>query len=320
MNNDKNRCLYCYLPLAGGEINFHARCCRKFFGTPTPPHFDHTSEEMQQLAEEIVQRSVAVTGVQPKLSLTLEANPKDPKNSRLTIVGLWGNYILKPPTRQFPNLPENEDLTMHLAQLFKIKTAEHSLVRLKSGEFAYITKRFDREDGNKLAMEDMCQLTETLTEDKYRSSMERIGKKIREYSSVPGLDTINFFELVLFSFITGNADMHLKNFSLLTSAAGITQLAPAYDLLCTKLALPEDKEESALTINARKNKIRRGDFSKLGEHLQIPQRSIANSFTKMEVWATKAFAFINQSFLPEAMKVSYAGLIQENLQKLKEPA
>jgi serine/threonine-protein kinase HipA len=317
MNDDRNRCLYCYLPLTGGETDFHAKCCRKFFGTPTPPLFDHTSDEMQQLAEEIVQRSVAVTGVQPKLSLTLEANPKDPKNRRLTIVGLWGNYILKPPTLQFPNLPENEDLTMHLAQLFKIKTAEHSLIRLKSGELAYITKRFDREDGNKLAMEDMCQLTETLTEDKYRSSMERVGKKIREYSSVPGLDTINFFELVLFSFITGNADMHLKNFSMLTSGAGTTQLAPAYDLLCTRLALPEDKEESALTINARKNKIRLGDFRKLGEHLKIPERSIANSFTKMESWKTKADPFIHQSFLPETLKISYAGLITENLEKLK---
>lgn len=234
---NEKRCLYCYLPLSKEETDFHEKCCKKFFGTSTPPIFDYTNEEMQQLAEQIVSRSIAVTGVQPKLSLTLEKTANDPKKNRLTIVGLWGNFILKPPTSEFPNLSENEDLTMHLAKLFKIKTADHSLIRLKSGELAYITKRFDRINGDKLAMEDMCQLTETLTEDKYRSSIERVGKKIKQFSSVPGLDTINFFELVLFSFITGNADMHLKNFSLLTNSSRITVLSspmPVAVMECVK--------------------------------------------------------------------------------------
>ncbi|MCW3089818.1 MAG: HipA domain protein [Ferruginibacter sp.] len=188
----EQNCLYCYLPLATGETDFHAKCCRRFFGVSIPPLFYYTNQEMQELAREIVLRSVAVTGVQPKLSLTLNTDPRDPKNSRFTIVALWGDYILKPPTKEFPSLQENEDLTMHLAQLYKTKTAEHSLIRLKSGELAYITKRFDRHQGTKLAVEDMCQLTETLTEDKYKSSMERVGRKIREFSSVPGLDKVNF--------------------------------------------------------------------------------------------------------------------------------
>lgn len=313
-----NRCLYCYQPLLQGETDFHEKCCRKFFGISNPPLFDHTNEEMQKLADEIVLRSVAVTGVQPKLSLTLETNAKDPKNSRLTIVGLWGNYILKPPTKEFPNIAENEDLTMRLAQIFKIKTAEHSLIRLRSGELAYITKRFDRINGNKLALEDMCQLTETLTEDKYRSSIERVGKKIKQFSSAPGLDTINFFELVLFSFLTGNADMHLKNFSLLTKDKNIIGLSPAYDLLSTKLALPEDKEESALTINSKKNKLKKRDFNKLGENLGIPERSIAHAYAKIDFTIDIAAKFIMQSFLPENQKISYCEIINRNWQVLSE--
>ncbi len=226
----KDRCLYCYLPLTEALQDFHPRCSKIFFGTPVPPVLNYNNDEMQELAKEIVIRSVAVTGVQPKLSLDIEKTAGDPKTSRFTIVGLWGAYILKPPTPEFDHLPENEDLTMHLAQIFGMKAALHSLIRLKSGELAYLTKRFDRVKDTKLAMEDMCQLTETLTENKYRSSMEKVGKHIGKYSSRPGLDAITFFETVLFSFITGNADMHLKNFALLTTEKNETILSPAYDL------------------------------------------------------------------------------------------
>src|SRR5690606_11721251 len=124
--------------------DFHTACSKKFFGTETPPILALNEDKMQELAKDIVLRSVAVTGVQPKLSLTIEKEPGDPRKSRFSIVGLWGHYILKPPTPEFPFLPENEDLTMHLAKLFGIPTAEHSLIRLESGELAYITKRLDR--------------------------------------------------------------------------------------------------------------------------------------------------------------------------------
>jgi serine/threonine-protein kinase HipA len=177
----KERCLYCYQALNKGEKDFHEACSLQFFGTSTPPLLDYSNRQMKELAADIVLRSITVTGVQPKLSLTIEKKEGDAKQSRLTIVGLWGNFILKPPSEEYPHLPENEDLTMHLGTLFGIDTAEHSLVRLKSGELAYITKRFDRLDGKKLALEDMCQLTETLTSDKYRGSMEKIGRQINLY-------------------------------------------------------------------------------------------------------------------------------------------
>lgn len=311
-----HRCLYCYQPLPDDAGDFHAACSKKFFGTETPPQLALSNEKMQELAKEIVLRSVAVTGVQPKLSLTIDKDPRDPKKSRFTIVGLWGHFILKPPTREFPFLPENEDLTMHLAGLFGLPTAEHSLIRLESGELAYITKRFDRSGEQKLPMEDMCQLTETLTSDKYHSSMEKIGKCIWSFASRPGLAAISFFELVLFSYLTGNADMHLKNFSLLTQTDDEIVMAPAYDLVCTKIVIPDDKEESALTINGRKSKLARRDFDALAINLKIPERSKQNIYTRFSEKMKQVEQWIDFSFLPAEVKGEYLHIMNTNKEKI----
>jgi len=311
-----HRCLYCYQMLEEVGADFHEKCSRDFFGTTNPPVLEYKSEEMLELAKEIVVRSIAVTGVQPKLSLDLQKDTRDPKKSRLTIVGLWGGYTLKPPTGSFPHLPENEDLTMHLSKLMDIPTAQHSLIRLKSGELAYITKRFDRRGQEKLAQEDMCQLTETLTEDKYRSSMEKVGKHILKYSSRPGLDAVTYFEMALLCFLTGNADMHLKNFSLLTTKDQQVILSPAYDLLSTKVAIPDDEEEMALTINAKKRKIRRADFMALAKTLAMPERSAENSLRKLARLLPEIYRWIDISFLPEEQKESYTGIVKERAGKL----
>lgn len=311
------KCLYCYQSLAGDEEDFHERCSRKFFGTSRPPVLDYTREQMEELAREIVIRSIAVTGAQPKLSLTIEKTPADPRASRLTIVGLWGEYILKPPTREFPHLPENEDLTMHLSESFGINTAAHSLIRLKSGELAYITRRFDRQQKEKLALEDMCQLTETLTEDKYRSSMEKVGKQISRFSSRKGFDLIGFFEMALFSYLTGNADMHLKNFALLTTPAKEIVLASAYDMVSTKIAMPEDRDEMALTVNGRKRKITRADFDALASSLQIPDKSLQNSYAKASRSLREFNEWIDLSFLPVKLKTEYKQVIMQNAEKMQ---
>ena len=310
------RCLYCYQPLSDSAGDFHAACSKKFFGTETPPQLALTNDKMQELAKDIVLRSVAVTGVQPKLSLTIEKEPGDPKKSRFTIVGLWGHFILKPPTTEFPFLPENEDLTMHLAALFGLPTAEHSLIRLESGELAYITKRFDRSGEERLPMEDMCQLTETLTSDKYRSSMEKIGKCVWSFASRPGLAAISLFEMVLFCYLSGNADMHLKNFSLLTQTDDEIVMAPAYDLVCTKIVIPDDKEESALTINGRKSKLARRDFDALALNLKIPERSKENIYTRFSEKLKQAEQWINFSFLPAGVKGEYLHIINTNKEKI----
>ncbi|HTE29531.1 MAG TPA: HipA domain-containing protein [Chryseolinea sp.] len=311
------RCLYCYQPLDAGMNDFHPACSQLFFGSPIPPLLDYSYSEMKDLAREIAIKSIAVTGVQAKLSLTIEKKSKDPKGGRFTIVGLWGGYILKPPTAEFPYLPANEDLTMHLATHFGITTALHSLIRLKSGELAYITKRFDRVGVDKLALEDLCQLSGTLTEDKYRSSMEKVGKYITKFSSRAGLDALTFFETTLLSYLTGNADMHLKNFSLLTTTKNEIILSPAYDLVCTKIVMPNDKEETALTINGRKSKLRKTDFDALATNLQISDKARDNSYARFARSLKEAQRWIAISFLPAKMKDEYKKLLTANARKLQ---
>lgn len=309
------KCLYCYSPLNESETEFHPSCSKKFFGTETPPEIEFGLNEIEELALKILGRSIALTGVQPKLSVELSKEKKG--KNRLTIVGLWGNYILKPPFARFPEMPEVEDLTMHLAELAKIKTADHSLVRLKSGELAYISKRFDRVKSEKLPLEDMAQLTETLTERKYSGSMEKVGKAILKYSDYSGNDVIRFFELTLFCFITGNADMHLKNFSLLTDSDNEITLSPAYDLLSTKILMSEDKEELALTLSGKKNNLRKKDFDMFAEKLGVTQKTkevIINKFFSSQQTFNKT---IDASFLKDKTQTLYKELIEERLDRLK---
>lgn len=308
------RCLYCYQPLSEHEQDFHAKCCKKFFGTTIPPTLNLGADDLREMARRLIVRSVAVTGVQPKLSLDLEK--VDALTSRLTVVGLWGDYILKPPTDHFEALPENEDLTMKLASLCGIKTAVHTLIRLQSGELAYLTKRFDRQQRKKIHVEDLCQLTETLTEHKYRGSIEKVGKTIRTYTTNKGLDALALFELVVFCFITGNADMHLKNFSLIRFDDGEVALSPAYDLVSTKLAMPEDLEESALTINGKKNRLKRADFDELAKKLGIPVKSSERVYAKFVKKQTAMLDLVGQSFLSDAMKEEYVALLVERIGRI----
>lgn len=312
-----NRCLYCYEPLAENEQDFHAACSKKIFGQPTPPALPYSEADLEPLAKELIQSQTAVTGVQAKLSLHITGNNKEGTERRFTIVGLWGGYILKPPTAFYPQLPEVEDLTMKLAAVSKIKTAPHTLIRLQSGNLAYVTKRVDRTKKGKLAMEDMCQLTERLTEDKYYGSYEQIGKAILKYSTTPGLDVVNFFELVLFSFITGNADMHLKNFSLLEQPGLGMTLSPAYDLVNTALVNPADEEEMALTLNGKKKKLKKQDFVAMMNTLKVEEKQQRNIFNKMEKALPKWLDLIDKSFLSDDFMEKYKSIILERLNRIQ---
>lgn len=299
-----NKCLYCYKPLADGEVDYHKACARKIFESTTVPALPYTRANIKELAREIVTASTTVTGVQAKLSLDISrGHAGEPQ--RFTIVGLWGRFILKPQTDRFANLPENEDLTMHMAEAAGIKTVPHSLIRFADGELCYITRRVDRtKKGAKIAMEDMCQLSERLTEDKYKGSYERIAKLIRQHSSAPLLDVVNFWEVVLFSWLTGNADMHLKNFSLFRPADNY-MLTPAYDLLSTALAMPEDDEELALTMNGKKKRIKREDFEKAMRDSGMDEKAIANLFARFSKVIPKWHELINASFLPTDLQEAY---------------
>lgn len=311
-----NKCLYCYQSLNEDEIDFHPACAKKIFGTTTAPIIDFDLKQLDELAKQIIIKSVAVTGVQPKLSLELEKQKGE--LSRLTIVGLNGDYILKPSSKECAELPQNEDVTMHLAELLKIKTAKHSLIRLHSGELAYLTKRFDRKNREKIAVEDFCQLSENLTEHKYRGSIEKIGKLTYQLTSNKGFEVQRLFELVLFSYLTGNADMHLKNFSLIENNLDEYEFSPAYDLLSTALVIPNDTEESALTINGKKSRLKLNDFNALAESLKINEKSLQAIYKRFNKILPKWILFIGQSFLSKEMQKDYIELIEKRHKNLFE--
>jgi serine/threonine-protein kinase HipA len=308
-----NTCLYCYreidsveLTTEAGSKGYHEKCSKKFYGKINPPELNFTEDQILELAEAVIKSQKSVTGVQPKLSLGLSENSAEPE--RFAIVGLWGEYILKPQTKIYTHLPEIEDLTMHLAKISKLRSVEHSLIRLKSGELAYLTKRIDRKGGSKLHLEDMCQITERLTEHKYQGSYEQIAKAIKKYTANPGLNVTDFFELVLFCFLTGNNDMHLKNFSLLKSNSEY-DLCPAYDLVASELVVEGDDEDLALNLNGKKKKIKKKDFEMAMKGAGLEQKVIENIFKKYKRLIPKWSEFIERSFLSAEMKEEYKSLI-----------
>lgn len=306
------KCLYCYQSLNDTTVgDFHEQCSVLFFGTEQQPLFEHSLKQMAELAKNVVERSVAVPGVQPKLSLSIVSDTlHDGSRGRLTVVGaLGGNYIFKPPSDHFPEMPENEHVTMRIAEAFGINTVKSSLIRLQSGELSYITKRIDRTDsGEKIHMLDMFQITEAF--DKYKSSMEKIGKALHEYSDNTLLDKLYFLEIGIFSFLTGNNDMHLKNFSMIYCNDTWT-LAPAYDLLNVAIVNPDDTEELALTLEGKKKKLKWDHFERLGIALGLNQKQlkgIAKRFLKNK---PIAFQWIDHSFLSKEYKEKYKTVLEE---------
>lgn len=309
-----NKCLYCYQPLRKGEKEMHLACVRKFFGTSVLPALNYTIGELDLLAAQIIKEQTSLTGVQPKLSLHLHDHEG---SKRLTIVGLWGGYICKPQTSLYEMMPEVEDLTMHLAEAARIAVVPHTLMRMADDSLCYITRRIDRSaTGEKLAMEDMCQLTERQTEHKYKSSYERIGKAIVQYSSQPKMDVTNYFEEVLFAWLTGNNDMHLKNFSLYEPTEGVVRLTPAYDLLNAAILNPRDDEELALTLNGRKKHLQKRDFIQFAANLGIAQIVAERFIRKYQKLLPTFVRVVQSSFLSEELKEKFVNVMTERLNRL----
>lgn len=272
---------------------------------------------MADLAKNVVERRIAVPGVQPKLSLSLIEGSLNEEGQRLTVVGaLGGRYILKPPSETFPQMPENEHVTMRIAEAFGINTVLSSLIRLQSGELSYITKRVDRTDaGEKIHMLDMFQILEAT--DKYKGSMERVGNAIGKYSNNTLLDKLYFFELAVFSFLTGNNDMHLKNFSLI-KRGDLWTLSPVYDLLNVSIVNPDDDEELALTLEGKKRKLTRKHFEGLGLGLELNHKQINGVFKRFNRNKKLAFNWISNSFLSEQYQKKYMELLEERYSILQE--
>ena len=312
------RCLVCGLPLSretDGE--YHAECAKSLFGAEQAPAFTYSTAELNALARKLVLSRVSVPGVQPKLSVHLE-HAAEGRSDRLTLVGLDGNYILKLPTESYSELPESEHFAMTLARLCGIETAAFGLVRLESGSLAYLTRRMDREDGVK-HMIDFCQLTDKPTSRKYYGSHEQVAKALRHYATAAGSDVLRFFEVLIFSFITGNSDMHLKNFSLLREHDGTWRLSPAYDLVPVKTVLPADKDDLALTVNGKNRKLRAGDFRVAAETMGLTSVQYSRLTQRMvEAVRKNLDEAVKRSFLSKPFIKRFRDLTRDTLPRLSE--
>jgi serine/threonine-protein kinase HipA len=244
---------------------------KDMFNASKLPVIDFTLGDISQKAQKLTGK-LSISGVQPKLSVKL-----DKKKNILVPAAEGGEYILKPQTSTFPNIPENEQCCMDIAKELKIDVPLHCLVPLKDESLAYVVKRFDREKGVKIHQEDFAQVLERT--DKYTGSVEQIGRRLKEISSAPGYDAQLLFERVVLNFIIGNGDAHLKNYSIAYLNKDNIRLTPAYDILCSKLVLP-DEEDSAITINGKKNKLQREDFDKFAEYFHIPEKVRYDKFEK----------------------------------------
>ncbi|MFA4839380.1 MAG: HipA domain-containing protein [Candidatus Neomarinimicrobiota bacterium] len=316
---EKQSCRICCQPLQPDEINkqYHRRCCHQLFGQATPPELPYALSELNELAKQVVRSRITIPGVQAKLSLFIENSRH--RNNRFTIVGLWGNFILKPPVKNFPEMPEIEHLTMLMAEIVGIKTVPNGLIALADGELAYITRRIDRDaDNGKIHMEDMCQLTGRLTENKYQGSYEQIGTMIKNYSSNPLLDCQRLLEVLIFSYLTGNTDMHLKNFSLIYAPDGMIQLSPAYDLLSTRLLISEkdDPDEMALTLNGKKRRLTPKDFQLLAERLGMNKRQYENILAGFVQALPKMIVATDYCFLSSEKSSEFKTILIQHAERL----
>ena len=276
--------------------------------------FPYSDDEINKMAANLVASRVSVCGVQPKLSVHFEEEKSE--TPRITIVGFDGNYILKLPTKDYPQLIESEFAGMTLAKKCGIRTAEFFLAKLSGDRLAYVTKRMDRMPHMK-HMEDFCQLTERLSERKYFGSYEQIARKIRLYSASGGVDVIRFFEVVLFSFLIGNSDMHLKNFSLLREDNGAWRLSDAYDLLPVKLILPEDVEDMALTLNGKKSKINGDDFRAFAKTIGMSESQTVRAISRIsDSLIANVDDVLNVSPLSDEFSARFKQLVRANLNRI----
>ncbi|MEW4922935.1 HipA domain-containing protein [Algibacter sp. 2305UL17-15] len=310
-------CLACHKPLASGDHRYHPACLVRFWEKDTPVfQLEYDISQINELAEENVAQRIIVTGVQPKLSMGFA---KTATEERLTIDGaLNGRYILKPPYSAYPQMPEIEALCMLMTQACGIETVPFLLLPLRGGELAYITRRIDRNaQGDKFAMEDACQFNERLTEHKYRGSYEQIAKGIIAYSKKTLKDVVRFYEQVIVSFLIGNNDMHLKNFSLIAKEFNQYELTPAYDMIAAQLLLPDDLDDLALNLNGKKRKLKRNDFNEAMLKAHIPEKAIENLWKRIERGMSEWSGLIERSFLDDERKTKFKELINKKIVQLE---
>ncbi len=305
------KCLSCHVLETESKLSdgYHPRCARRLFGTTRPPGVPFRATDVTREAQKMVGK-MSISGVQPKLSVI-----HDPIKHQVLVVERGGLYILKPQTERFESIPENENLCMNIASTFGIEVPPHGLLPLLDGSFVYLVKRFDRlEDGSKLQQEDFQQLLQI--DDKYDGSYERIANYIKEHSSVPVLDLIRLFERALLFYTLGNGDAHLRNFSLLRSEEIGYQLTPAYDIVNSRLVLPEEQEEVCLSLQGKKNRLSGRDFFRLAEHFGLTRKQADNSLVRLHDLKSTIEAMIRGSLLRLDRREGFLEIFRDRMTRL----
>jgi len=272
----------------------------------------YTAEEQRR---EAFNRSskMSVQGVQPKLSAVLNI-----KEERFDIVDKSGRYLLKPQHHLFPQMPENEDLTMRLAASIGLDVPVHGMIWAKDNTLTYFIKRFDRKgQKDKIPVEDFAQLAGLSRDTKYNYSMESLVKLVDAHCTFPAVEKVKLFKLVVFSFITGNEDMHLKNFSIINQNGKI-EISPCYDLLNTTIEIKYAPEEIALSLKGKKNNLTKSMLINYfgGERCDLNDKVITSTvqtiFDALPGW----IEYINNSFLSDEMKAKYIDVVESRFERL----
>jgi serine/threonine-protein kinase HipA len=307
------RCLCCNKEVDNEKaINgWHLKCVKKFFNTSKMPNID--LDDFQSAMNDYILEKRGVTGVQEKLSLHLDKG--DGKNSRLTFNNYPTGYIFKPDSIEYKHISIYEHITMLLADKLKIKTVPHALIKYNDS-YAYITKRIDRDGLKRIHMEDFCQLSNKPTEYKYKGSYEKCLKLIDTYSTNKEIDRINFFEILIFSYVTLNSDMHLKNFSFIEDGENV-YLSPFYDLLPVKLLVPNDLDDLALTINGKNRNLRKSDFIKFSKNNSFNVNACEKVISRIVNKENELIEIISTSLLDEEEKEKYILNLKNRINQLK---
>jgi serine/threonine-protein kinase HipA len=307
-----NRCPITYEPLAD-DATYSLQGLKLLHRNLTSlGPLEFTAEQQRQEAISRVGK-MSIQGLQLKLSAVLRIT-----EGRFEIVNRGGRYILKPPSLDYPELPENEDLTMRMAAIVGIEVPLHGLLRAVDGSMTYFIKRFDREGRQRVPVEDFAQIRGESRETKYDSSMEKVAGVIEEFCTFPAIERVKLFERTVFNFLVGNEDMHLKNFSLITRKEKV-ELAPAYDFLNTTIALKNAREELALPLKGKKSRLTRNDFLTYfaRELLHINERvlnDVLSRFSKaMPIWRE----WLDKSFLSPEAKQRYSAVLSERRERMR---
>lgn len=306
-----NRCPISYISC--GEKTYSEKGLKLL--SPSLKSLSLLNYSAEELRAEALQRAakMSIQGVQPKLSAVLSI-----KNGQFEIVDKNGRYILKPQHHLFPELPQNEDLTMRLASSIGIEVPLHGLVYSKDGSLTYFIKRFDRMgQKDKIAVEDFAQLAGLSRDTKYNFSMEKLVALIDKYCTFPVLEKVRLFKIVLFNYLIGNEDMHLKNYSVIIRN-GKVELSPAYDLLNSSIVLKGEIEEIALTMKGKKSNLNYHILvnyfgkEKCGITNRIIEKTLGNIQKSLSSW----FEMIEISFMSDEMKDKYKTFLQKRIEIL----